>query len=129
MSDDACIEPCDLDDTRKHGVRTYSWGRSYWFVLHTITQHLHKLGFLDINRFTKEWILSPAYLLPCIFCRQSFQTYIQYSSMLPEEYLATHKLPEFLWLIHNMVNRKLKKPNFPLSILAQYSCSDENHFA
>lgn len=123
------------DDTVKNGIKTYTWGPHYWAMLHTLAHTLSREGTtilecragssLDIVSRTRDAIAkfvmsSPAALLPCVHCRQSFAGYIKTPDLELEPYIQAGRLEECLYLLHNTVNRKLGKPFAPTCLLKQY---------
>jgi len=87
---------------------TRFWGPDGWKLLHSIT-----IGYPDkpteVEKETYRLFFNCLkHILPCIYCRRS---YTQYIAELPVEgYLGSKKkLVEWLYLLHNKVNDKLRK--------------------
>ena len=95
-------------DTRK-------WGSSGWHLLHTISFHYpikptnsDKINYLLFFSTVKN-------ILPCKYCRESFEVFTQEIKLI--NYLDNRdKLSKWLYMVHNLVNDKLRKQgllNYP----------------
>lgn len=108
--------PVNIDYTKYNGTEgmsTKHWGPAYWVFLFTSVMGSYPVkvdwdnnDHVIISKEFKNTITSLVYILPCIFCRESFNTYI---SELPiEPYLVGRiELMFWLYLIKNKVNTKL----------------------
>lgn len=76
---------------------TRYWGPSGWRLLHTIA-HSNRA-----NKSRVFWETLP-YVLPCKFCRASLTDYYELHP-IPK---AQSEFPEWLYTIHNLVNKKLR---------------------
>lgn len=82
------------------------WGPALWPLLHSIA-HYSPASPATMSNF----LLSVAKVLPCIYCRNSFTEYI---AALPfEPYLSSGRMAEWMYLIHNKVNDKLRRQGIP----------------
>jgi hypothetical protein len=95
------------------GLKTFYWGGHYWQLLHLFAHQLNAEQLCaDFAVFV---FLSPAALLPCVFCRRSYEHF----TSLPEYnvcWCVQHgRLPELAYLLHNAVNCKLSKPPLPFA--------------
>lgn len=102
------------------GMMTKIWGPPGWVFLHCVVMgYPSKIDKKDKNHIkrmkeTKKFFESMAYILPCRYCRESYQQYIK---ELPiKKHLKTRKkLAKWLYDIHNKVNKKLdvkENPSF-----------------
>jgi hypothetical protein len=82
---------------------TKFWGPSGWRLLHLITFAYTPKKKDDVRRLFE----SLAYVLPCKFCRASFQEYIDEDPVEPA-LRSKATLSKWLWRIHNRVNEKLR---------------------
>ena len=102
-----------------NGFRSSVWGPLiFWPVLHGWCQEdwVHNLPAALVRFF----LSSPAYLLPCVYCRRSYLEYISQEEndlvtcvacrQSPEARRAA--IPSFMARIHNCVNAKLGKQEF-----------------
>lgn len=64
-----------------------------------------------------------AFLLPCKYCRISYQGFISQTDSELEDYAHRKKLLEWVWIIHTKVNTKLEKPNLTLKHFYQRTFS------
>ena len=81
---------------------TRFWGPSGWKLLHLIS-----FSDLDKQNGCDFFGLVP-YMLPCKFCRTSLSTSILKDPV--DCAIREHRLPKWLWRIHNSVNEKLGVP-------------------
>ena len=86
---------------------TRFWGPDGWLLLHSITEKYPNNPTSYIKDVYFTFFHSIEYILPCIYCRESFSKYMK---ELPiENYLKNKRtLCKWLYKIHNKVNDKLK---------------------
>jgi len=92
-------------------MNTTFWGPSGWEFLHTLTFiYPEKPSYNDKVKM-QHFMNSINYILPCKYCRISFT---KYSQSLPiNDYLdSREQIIEWLYKIHNKVNKKLRKQGF-----------------
>lgn len=97
---------------------TWIWGRPGWLTLEEIArQFLEEWAESPLQRMTENEIRlwHDIYLLllyalmwvwPCVYCRQSYRTF---TAKIRPELFPIHQTAKALWLLHNMVNRKLER--------------------
>lgn len=113
-----------MDDRSRNGIKTYSWGDKYWKVWHCMACYLNNFDGTQFYNFNKFLMVSPEDLLPCVQCRKSFGRFIKMPEYNIDIFLKSHSLPDFVYLIHNAVNRKLKKKQQGTEVLKD-TCSSE----
>ena len=88
-------------------MNTSLWGSSGWYFLHTLTYIYPTSPSYSDKLKMKNFMNSLSYILPCTYCRDSF---LKYTISLPiNEFLVNReKLIEWLYKIHNKVNKKLR---------------------
>jgi hypothetical protein len=92
-------------------MNTTFWGPSGWEFLHTLTFiYPVKPSYNDKVKM-QQFMNTINYILPCKYCRISFT---KYTKNLPiNDYLdSREKMVEWLYKIHNKVNKKLRKQGF-----------------
>ena len=92
-------------------MNTTFWGPSGWKFLHTLTFiYPENPSFSDKVKM-REFMNSLYLILPCKYCRASF---LKYSNSLPiDEHLESRNMIiEWLYKIHNKVNKKLRAQGF-----------------
>ena len=92
-------------------MNTTFWGPSGWVFLHTLTFiYPEKPNYTD-KVTMQNFMNSISYILPCKYCRISFT---KYSNSLPIiDYLDNRdKIIEWLYKMHNKVNKKLRGQGF-----------------
>lgn len=84
------------------------WGPSLWNVLHTMSANA-PLGRTD-DTAPLQFLYSLADMMPCKYCRESYAVFIKY--LPPEKYVLDGRQGFMYWVyvLHNLVNWKLKKP-------------------
>ena len=86
---------------------TKFWGPDGWKLLHSITVKYPDNPTKKDKKIYTLFFKSIAYVLPCIYCRISFKKYIREVPI--HNFLDNKKkLSEWLYLIHNKVNEKLR---------------------
>jgi hypothetical protein len=92
-------------------MNTTFWGPSGWQLLHTLT-FIYPINpsFNDKVKM-REFMNSLCFILPCKYCRLSFTKYTK--TLLIDNYLDSRELIiEWLYKIHNKVNKKLRIQGF-----------------
>ena len=92
-------------------MNTTFWGPSGWEFLHILTFIYPEEPSYNDKVKMENFMNSINYILPCKYCRISFT---KYSQSLPiNVYLESRdKIVEWLYKIHNKVNKKLRKQGF-----------------
>lgn len=94
-------------------MQTVQWGKAMWTPLHAITFNYPIKPTQDDKQRYKNYFNLTGEILPCKYCRQSFITYSKYIPI--DDFLDSREgVVYWLYVIHNLVNNKLYKPNFPL---------------
>ena len=92
-------------------MNTAFWGPSGWQMLHTLTFIYPETPSFSDKVKMREFMYSLSYILPCKYCRLSFTKYIK--SLPIDDYLESRKLIiEWLYKIHNKINKKLRIQGF-----------------
>ena len=92
-------------------MQTTKWGPSGWKLLHTIPSEYPENPSTDDQYNYGFFYHHLSNVLPCIYCRKSYKCF---SCELPiEEYLDSPELLfEWMYLIHNKVNHKLRSQGY-----------------
>ena len=92
-------------------MNTTFWGPSGWEFLHTLTFLYPEQPSYNDKVKMQNFMKSISFILPCKYCRISFT---KYSNSLPiTDYLDTKEtMVEWLYKIHNKVNKKLRGQGF-----------------
>jgi len=83
---------------------TRFWGKDGWVFLHSIAYNYNNENDHNYKTFFK----SIQHILPCIYCRRSYKKYIK------ENPVNTKNLPKWLYVIHNLVNDKLRDQGYDI---------------
>lgn len=94
---------------KQYNIYTKIWGNPAWTFLHCVTFAYPDNPTPEQIQGYKSFFTSLQYVLPCIFCRQSYSKFIlEPDTLLDENVLKTSKtLIRWLYNIHNKVNDKL----------------------
>lgn len=90
------------------------WGPLFWSVFHIVSMGYPDNPTYAEKRAAKEFYSSFIYLLPCPECRVHFQAIYQ---VMPVETWLDNRaaLMEWVWMLHNRVNERLKKPTLSMT--------------
>ncbi len=89
-------------------MQTIKWGGGLWVGLHCMTYNYPLEPTQSDKDNYKNFFESLKHMLPCIYCRQSYTTYLKYlpiDDYLDDRYGITY----WLFSLHNLVNQKLSK--------------------
>ena len=90
------------------------WGPMFWSTLHIMSLAYPDDPTYSEKRAAKELFNALVYLLPCPVCRSHYKVILQV--MPVESWLDNRKsLVEWVWMMHNEVNKKLGKPEITMS--------------
>jgi hypothetical protein len=102
-------------------MQTSNWGPSLWHYLHTVS---FNYPIKDVPDSLKNNIYNLfdnlQYTLPCKYCRESYIIFFKYLDL--KQFLQDRMgLTIWVYLLHNIVNKKLKKPTIPfISVINKY---------
>lgn len=90
------------------------WGPMFWSTLHIISLAYPDDPTYSEKRAAKELFNALVYLLPCPVCRSHYK---EINQLMPvETWLDNRKsLVEWVWMMHNEVNKKLGKPEITMT--------------
>ena len=100
------------DDT---GMQTRVWGPAGWLFLHSIAQNYPWEPTPEKKESYKLFFRLVGDVLPCRYCRESYQKFIKgHGTCLDDSVMRSRKtLTNWLYRIHNKVNKKLGYTNTP----------------
>jgi hypothetical protein len=90
-------------------MQTVKWGPGLWIGLHCMTFNYPETPTQTDKDHYKTFFESLTFMLPCVYCRESYTIYIKYlpiNDFLHDRFGITY----WLYRIHNLVNQKLQKP-------------------
>jgi len=94
------------------------WGPPTWTLLHTMTEKIHEEDFNKLMPQMFGLIKRICSNLPCPDCSQHATIFL---AKLKREQIATkNDFKNMLYLFHNMVNAKKKKPLFNYANMSAY---------
>lgn len=86
---------------------TKKWGPHGWVFLHAIAFNYPEKPTPEQKYSYSTFFHSIGQVLPCIFCRNSFQQFLKDYPIEP--YLGSrYQVSYWLYMIHNLVNKKLR---------------------
>ena len=89
---------------------TMLWGAPTWYFFHTIAAKIKPEEFQKYKLQILEIIQTVCYNLPCPSCTEHAKQYIQ--KMSPTSIMCKDDLIKFLFVFHNNVNERKRKPVF-----------------
>ncbi|MEM0353978.1 MAG: Erv1/Alr family FAD-linked sulfhydryl oxidase [Thermoplasmata archaeon] len=94
---------------QNNGLLTKIWGGSGWFFNHAITFGYPKNPTEQQKKEYRDYFLSLGKVLPCKFCRDSYQNIITTGdTMLTDEVLSNREtLTQWFYRVHEAVNKKI----------------------
>jgi len=92
-------------------MQTVFWGPPSWKFIHSVANNYANRDFPmdpEVKQHYKNFFYGLRYILPCRYCRKSYKEFIQ---KLPIDEFLNYPNGPLYWtyLIHNMVNNKLRK--------------------
>lgn len=93
--------------TDDHGFQPNVWGPPLWFFLHTASLNFPAKPTPEQKMQYFTFFKSVGFVLPCRYCRESYQKWTETLSM--REFESRETLSRWLYDIHNKVNKKLNK--------------------
>lgn len=103
---------CNVDhtDNRNNGLITKIWGGPGWTFVHAITFGYPIDPTTEQKKHYKDYFILLGYVLPCRFCRESYQKFIsEGKTALTEAVLENREtLTRWLYEVHEEVNHKLE---------------------
>jgi hypothetical protein len=97
------------NEISKNGMQTRVWGPAGWVFLHSIAQNYSELPTNEQKRNYLEFFRLIGNVLPCKYCRDSYQEFINEPDTKLNESVMKNRLTFTKWLydIHNKINKKL----------------------
>lgn len=86
---------------------TRFWGPSGWKLLHHIAACYPVNPDENNKNIACKWLKTLPKILPCIYCRRSLTEYYK-KYPIKEAIISRKSMKEWLWKIHNCVNKKLR---------------------
>ena len=96
-----------------------NWGPSTWIFMHTLAAKIKEQSFSDVAPSLILLLIKICYNLPCPECSEHSKIF--WSQVKPENITTKSDLINVLYLFHNIVNKRTKKPIFRQENLGYYS--------
>jgi hypothetical protein len=116
--------PCSCIVDKPEYPQNEEWGPLLWLILHTLAEKAGKQGNLitkgDEVRAWPLFVKTLGPIIPCPYCRDHFQEYLQaHPFELPMDYtMWKFYVPMYFYMLHEAVNKRLGKPSFPATDLS-----------
>lgn len=95
------------------------WGPFFWHTIHIVALGYPKSPTYTDKKSAKEFYEALAFLIPCAVCREHYKEYLQKNPLTP--YIDSRAdLLKWTVLIHNEVNKMLKKPTWTEEEVIEY---------
>ena len=101
-------------DNINNGLMTKIWGPPGWLFLHCVTMgYPYEINKSDPKHLLekmkqKKFFESLGNVLPCVYCRESYNNFIKKQPLTDDILNSREKLAKWFYDIHNLVNKKLK---------------------
>lgn len=111
--------PCNCVLDKPAYPQNEEWGPLLWLLLHTLAEKAgRQTNMLTLGDEQRAWPLFVKTLppiIPCPFCRDHLQEYINKNPFtLPMDYFEWKTyIPQYFYDLHESVNTRLGKPSFP----------------
>jgi hypothetical protein len=111
--------PCSCIVDKPEYPQNEEWGPLLWLLLHTLAERAGKqenaITKGDEQRAWPLFVKTFAPIIPCPYCREHCLEYQkEHPFELPEDYsLWKTYIPQYFYLFHEAVNKRLGKPSFP----------------
>lgn len=100
----------DVANYKNNGLITKIWGEPGWTFGHSVTFGYPLEPSDDEKKWYKKYFESLGHVLPCRYCRESYQKFITTGDTeLTDEVMTNREsLTKWFWRVHNAVNNKLE---------------------
>jgi hypothetical protein len=100
-------------------MNTSKWGPHAWFFIHS-TAYNYPMNPTPVQQNNiKVFFESLQHILPCVYCRATYSTYIRVNPLTQVELKDNDSLNRWVWQLHSYVNKKLNKPNISYEQMRQ----------
>jgi hypothetical protein len=111
------------ETTEAEGLSPLIWGPLMWDMLHSIASTYPQTpSMLDKKRYY-TFVVSLAHVLPCPSCRNHFRKTLLGYNFDIAHLESRDKLMRLIFDLHNIVNERLKKPDYSTEIHYAYMVS------
>jgi hypothetical protein len=96
-----------------------SWGPFFWHTIHIVALGYSQEPSYGEKKAAKEFYESLRFLIPCPICRDHYNTHLEKYPLTPH---LDRRTDLFRWtlLLHNEVNKTLKKPELTEAEVLKY---------
>ena len=99
-------------------VNIHTWGPATWKFFHTVAANINEERFSTVGRQLVSIIVHTCTLLPCPECAIHARNF--WMTAKPANITTKKQLISLLFLFHNAVSKRKRKPMFMYGHLAQY---------
>jgi hypothetical protein len=99
-----------LDESKSNGLITKIWGPHFWETLHCVSAGYPLEPKVEDIKNYKEFYISVKNVLPCRFCRDSYEQFItkEKETLINDDVFESRdKLMLWMYKLHERVNKKL----------------------
>lgn len=103
-----------MDNNKNNGLMTKIWGPPGWLFLHCVTMgypyqiEKTKPDHLFRKEETKKFFESLGNVLPCVYCRESYNKFLIQLPLTDSVLDTRENLARWFYNMHNLVNKKLE---------------------
>jgi len=95
------------------------WGPAVWTLFHTLVEKIHENAYQPLSPYLFNFIIRICKFLPCPDCSTDASRIL--STVKLSNYKTKDEFKQFIYLFHNKVNHKLRKPLFNYGQINVYS--------
>ena len=118
----------DHDDKKKNGIKTFIFGKKYWFNINYLSNQLNEFDSTYFADFVKFFFSSTQSLIPCQHCRKSVKGHLKKPEYDICIWMDTRTLPQFSYFLHNAVNSALGVKPEDSQIMMNYENVSEEKY-
>jgi hypothetical protein len=109
MENNDFIEILENPTDQTNGLLTKIWGPSAWKFLHAVTFGYPVNPSIEQKNQYKAFFKNLGFVLPCIYCRDSYQKFIECNDTILNDdvFESRETITKWLYKLHNRVNEKL----------------------
>ena len=97
----------------------HRWGGQLWDIMHIMAAKAPLELDVDRQLSFKEFLEGLPFLLPCSDCAEHCDKMLEENPLTEEDLQGRNSLSLYIHKLHNLVNKRLGKPEKPVSYLTQ----------
>ena len=95
------------------------WGPAVWTLFHTLAEKMHENAYSQLSSHLFNFIVRICKFLPCPDCSTDASRFLSIVKL--SDYKTKDEFKQFIYLFHNRINHKLRKPLYNYGNINIYS--------